>query len=109
MDILTFKSKYSLIKARGFIKSHRDGNTGVGHTFEQELGLQENNIAGPDIEGNELKTARRGKGGKQTLLKSFSIRGSFQKWSKKHAQLSLDLLAALCCVAAARKVPSNAM
>tara|TARA_A100001035_G_scaffold49367_1_gene35784 strand:+ start:3077 stop:3772 length:696 start_codon:yes stop_codon:yes gene_type:complete len=68
MDLLTFKSKYSLIKAKGFIKSHRDGDTGVGHTFEQELGLQENNIAGPDIEGNELKTARRGKGGKQTLL-----------------------------------------
>lgn len=68
MDLQTFKTKYSHIKARGFIKSHRDGNTGVGHTFEQELGLQENNIAGPDIDGNELKTARRGKGGRQTLL-----------------------------------------
>ena len=68
MDLITFKQKYDEIKERGYIKSHRDGDTGVGHTFEQELGLEENNIAGPDIDGNELKTARKGKGGRQTLL-----------------------------------------
>jgi len=68
MLLSEFKEKFCAIKARGFIKSHRKGDTGVGHTLEQELGLTENNIAEPDIEGNELKTARRGKGGKQTLL-----------------------------------------
>ena len=68
MLLLEFKQKFNEIKERGYIKSHRNGDTGVGHTFEQELGLQENNIAGPDIDGNELKTARRGKGGRQTLL-----------------------------------------
>ena len=68
MDLITFKQKYDEIKERGYIKSHRDGDTGVGHTFEQELGLEENNIAGPDIDGNELKTARKGAGGKQTLF-----------------------------------------
>ena len=68
MELSEFKIKYSEIKSRGFIKSHRRGNTGVGHTLEQELGLTENCISGPDLEGNELKAARKGAGGKQTLF-----------------------------------------
>lgn len=68
MLLLEFKQKFCAIKARGFIKSQRKGDAAVGNTFENELGLQENNIAGPDIEGNELKAARRGAGGKQTLF-----------------------------------------
>jgi hypothetical protein len=63
-----FKEKFCSIKARGFIKSQRKGDGAVGNTFEDELGLQENNILGPDIEGNELKAARKGAGGKQTLF-----------------------------------------
>ena len=68
MDLNTFKQKYQEIKSRGYIKSHRKGNTGVGHTLEQELGLTENCISGPDLTGNELKAARKGAGGKQTLF-----------------------------------------
>jgi len=68
MDLITFKQKYCAIKARGFIKTHRKGNTGVGHTLEQELGLTENCISGPDLSDNELKAARKGAGGKQTLF-----------------------------------------
>ena len=68
MLLSEFKQKFCAIKARGFIKSHRKGNTGVGHTLEQELGLTENCISGPDLEGNELKAARKGAGGKQTLF-----------------------------------------
>lgn len=68
MDLATFKQKFDVIKKRGYIKSHRKGDGGVGNTLENELGLQENNIAGPDIEGNELKAARKGAGGKQTLF-----------------------------------------
>ena len=68
MLLSEFKQKFCSIKARGFIKSQRKGDAAVGNTFENELGLQENNIAGPDIEGNELKAARRGAGGKQTLF-----------------------------------------
>jgi hypothetical protein len=68
MLLSEFKQKFCSIKARGFIKSQRKGDGAVGNTFEDELGLQENNIAGPDIEGNELKAARRGAGGKQTLF-----------------------------------------
>lgn len=68
MLLSEFKQKFCAIKARGFVKSHRSGNTGVGHTLEQELGLVENCISGPDFEGNELKAARKGAGGKQTLF-----------------------------------------
>jgi hypothetical protein len=68
MDLNTFKQKFCALKAQGFIKSHRSGNTGVGHTLEQELGLVENCISGPDLVGNELKAARKGAGGKQTLF-----------------------------------------
>ena len=42
MNFQDFIPKYQQIKARGFIKTHRKGNTGVGHTLEQELGLTEN-------------------------------------------------------------------
>lgn len=68
MLLSEFKKKFCAIKAQGFIKSHRKGNTGVGHTLEQELGLRENCISGPDLEDNELKGARKGAGGKQTLF-----------------------------------------
>jgi hypothetical protein len=75
MDFVEFVPAYNRIKAKGFIKSHRKGDTGVGHTFEQELGLTENCISGPDIDGKELKAARKGAGGKQTL---FTKEGEWQ-------------------------------
>lgn len=46
------------IKKQGFIKTHRRGPTGVGHTFESLLGLKENNLSLPDIENVEIKTHR---------------------------------------------------
>ncbi len=68
MKLSEFKSKFDEIKSRGFIRTHRKGNTGVGHTLEQELGLTENCVSGPDLIGNELKAARKGASGKQTLF-----------------------------------------
>lgn len=68
MTFSEFVSEYRRIKAKGFIKSHRRGNTGVGYTLEQELGLIENSMSQPDIDGHELKAARKGCGGKQTLF-----------------------------------------
>ena len=40
-----FKEKMEEIKDIGFIKSHRDGDTGVGKTLEDELGIEENSIS----------------------------------------------------------------
>ena len=50
------------IKNLGFIKTKRMGNTGVGHTLENNLGIKENNEGEPDFTLNgepvELKAQR---------------------------------------------------
>ena len=49
------------IKKMGYIniKTHRSGNTGVGKTLEDLLGIEENNIPGPNATMIELKSARK--------------------------------------------------
>lgn len=48
------------LKNRGFIQTLRKGPTGIGHLLENELGLNETNIAIPDVGGRvELKATRR--------------------------------------------------
>jgi len=48
------------IKDMGFVKSLRKGSTGVGYTFEQLLGVDENNIPIPDVGGRlEIKATRK--------------------------------------------------
>jgi hypothetical protein len=60
MTIEEFKENFAIIRSKGFIKSKRNGPTGIGHTLESELGLLENNHARPDLEGAELKARRIG-------------------------------------------------
>jgi hypothetical protein len=44
----------------GYVPTVREGSTGVGHTFEQKMGLSETNIPIPDLGGRvEIKTTRR--------------------------------------------------
>ena len=48
------------LKAMGYVPTIREGSTGVGHTFEQKMGLPETNIPVPDLGGRvEIKTTRR--------------------------------------------------
>jgi hypothetical protein len=47
------------IKSQGFVKTHRPGNTGVGKTLEDLLGIEENNIPGPNGTMIEIKSARK--------------------------------------------------
>ena len=58
MTIEEFRIKFNAIKEKGFIPSLRKGPTGIGYTLEEELGIEENNFALPDIEGIELKAHR---------------------------------------------------
>lgn len=58
MTLDEFKTKFRLLNKKGFIRSKRKGPTGIGYTFETELGLTENNIALPDIHGVEIKAHR---------------------------------------------------
>ncbi len=47
------------LKERGFVKTHRVGDTGIGKTLEDILEIEENNFAGPDGVDTELKSARK--------------------------------------------------
>lgn len=58
MNLKILKKKLKEIEEQGFIKTHRAGNTGVGKTLEDLLGIQENNIPLPDFGVMELKSQR---------------------------------------------------
>ncbi len=47
------------IKNMGFIRTHRQGNTGIGKTLEDLLGIEENNVPSPNAVKVELKSARK--------------------------------------------------
>ena len=71
MTLDEFKERFEKIKNSGFIPSLRKGPTGIGYTLETELGIEENNIAEPDIENIELK-AHRTKGKNLITLFTFN-------------------------------------
>lgn len=50
--------KFDEIKAKGFIRTLRQGATGVGYTFETMMGIKENNDNWADFKGIEIKTFR---------------------------------------------------
>ena len=61
MQKRTFKQITQSLKElseRGWIKSSRKHNTGIGKTLEDYLGIKENNIALPDFGVMELKSQR---------------------------------------------------
>lgn len=50
--------KFQKVKALGFVKSNRKNNTGIGKTFEDYIGVVENNLDEPDLLGYEIKSHR---------------------------------------------------
>lgn len=58
MNIQKIISEFNRIKNLGFIKSTRSHNTGIGKTFEDNLGITENNLKDSDFEGFEVKSQR---------------------------------------------------
>lgn len=48
------------LSEKGWVKSNRTHNTGIGKTLEDYLGITENNIALPDFGVMELKSQRAG-------------------------------------------------
>ena len=59
MEYQDFLKRINEIKLMQYVKSHRVGDTGIGKTLEDLLGITENNIAGPDFATYELKSARK--------------------------------------------------
>ena|SRR3989344_6361924 len=68
LDFVTVTERLNKIKRMGYVKIHRTGNTGIGKTLEDLFGIDENNIAGPDAENLELKSARKGAESMLTLF-----------------------------------------
>jgi len=58
MNLEEFKQRFQELKNKGFVKSLRKGPTGIGLTFETLMGVEENNLALPDINGIEIKAHR---------------------------------------------------
>jgi len=52
----------------GYVRTHRAGNTGIGKTIEDLLGITENNIPGPNAAMIELKSARKNVSSMLTLF-----------------------------------------
>jgi hypothetical protein len=60
MNLSTLKERLQVIKRRGFVLTHRAGDTGIGKTLEDLLNIKENNIPLHDIAGiAELKACRK--------------------------------------------------
>jgi hypothetical protein len=78
-----FVSRLRDISGRGFIETHRAGNTGIGKTLEDLLGIEENNIPGPDAAGVELKSTRRHSNNLTTLFTKEPPRSQRNLWNQQ--------------------------
>ncbi|AEH02719.1 MvaI/BcnI restriction endonuclease family protein [Lacinutrix sp. 5H-3-7-4] len=58
IDKTKIEKEFNRIKSLGFIPSRRKHNTGIGKTFEDYLGVTENNDKLPDFDGFEVKSQR---------------------------------------------------
>lgn len=70
------------IKQQGYEETHRAGNTGIGKTLEDLLGIRENNIPGPDAVGVELKSTRRHSNNLTTLFTKEPPRSRRRLWNQ---------------------------
>ena len=69
------------LKTKEFVETSRKGPTGIGHLLEKELGLNETNIAIPDIGGRvEMKGTRRNV---NSLITLFTFNKAVWKVSQK--------------------------
>ena len=66
--------KFDEVRARGWVDSMREGDTGIGYTFETLLGIEENNDQKADFKGIEIKC----KGTKEVGISSSTKINLFQ-------------------------------
>lgn len=57
-SMIYLKQKFTEISKKGYIKGICNGYSSIGRTFENELGLVENEFGIPDYNGIEIKTRR---------------------------------------------------
>jgi len=79
------------IKKRGFVKTHRSHDTGIGKTLEDILEIKENNLLLPDIGEVELKAKRVDSGSMLTVAtKSPEPRGANRLLFEKYKYLDKE-------------------
>lgn len=81
------------VKALGWVESHRRNNTGIGKTFEDNMGVGENNHKGPDLFGFEIKSHRAASSSYVTLFTkspSFPSRGGNAYLKKRFGTVNPD-------------------
>lgn len=66
----------------GYVETHRAGNTGIGKTLEDLLGIEENNVPGPDAVGVELKSTRKQSTNLTTLFTKEPPRSGRELWNQ---------------------------
>jgi len=76
------------ISSKGFIKTHRSGDTGVGYTLETLLGIKANSSKSPDYKGIEIKAGRSN----SHITGRTTIFSQVPNWSISHLKSSLQLL-----------------
>lgn len=54
-----FLERFDQISRMGWVDSLRDGDTGIGYTFETLVGVKENNDRGADFKGIEIKCKQK--------------------------------------------------
>ena len=87
-DFEKFIETFKKIRKMGKIKSRRSGDTGVGKTLEDILGVEENNFELPDLYGFEVKSMRQITSSKLTLFtKAPSPKGSNNKLREKYGSI----------------------
>jgi len=79
MEYPEFQRKIAQIKGMGYVQTHRKGDTGIGKTLEDLLGITENNIAGPDFATYELKAGRKESASMLTLFTKAPLPASVNK------------------------------
>ena len=73
--------RFHQVKMLGFVRSNRSNNTGIGKTFEDYIGVVENNLDEPDLYGYEIKSHREDAGSYITL---FTKSPDFPKQANKY-------------------------
>jgi len=68
ISLTDITQKLSKIKQMGYVKTLRNGPTGIGFTLETLLNIKENNISSPDLGEIELKAQREKHTGMTTLF-----------------------------------------
>ena len=79
----TLLTKIKEVNKKGWIKTLRKGDTGVGYTLETELGIRANSNQKPDFHGIEIKAFR-----KRSIGKLVTLFSQVPNWKKSNTNRS---------------------